>query len=491
MSQIGFLLKLGLIGSCLGWCLFQLRSVVDIFRQQEKSEKTKFLYLTLMYFFLIGSYTIVKEFKNSMFISIVGIDSLPAAKILAMIALVPSILFYSYLVDRLKRYQLLVFYSLFYSVFILMFGYFLSNPEIGIVNPEASPYRLYGWFFYFLIEGFSPFIVGVFWSFTNSICDPESAKKNYSLMVSGSKLGGMFTSGFAWYYLSQTQCFGYSLTELSKHQALFVMAAILLFLVPICAILLIKRVPARDLHGYEAAYKVDQLREHKAKAKGYWNKFVDFFHSLFDGLWMLIKQPYVLGIFGMIFFFEGLNVVLDLLRLTIAKDASGNISELNCILFEQMFYIHLIGFVIALFGTGLLLRKFGERRCLLLIPITTGLLVLLLLVNIHFGDYQIVNVVTFVYIGIRAINYAITYPVRESLYIPTVKEIKFKSKSWIDAFGTKFSKSTGSVFNIFARNLPYAYTIFFSLIIFLWTVTAYLLGKRFEKAIKNNEVIGE
>ncbi len=44
----------------------------------------------------------------------------------------------------------------------------------------------------------------------------------------------------------------------------------------------------------------------------------------------------------------------------------------------------------------------------------------------------------------KSINYAFSQPVKEALYIPTLKEIKFKSKSWIDAFGSKLAKGSGS-----------------------------------------------
>jgi AAA family ATP:ADP antiporter len=100
------------------------------------------------------------------------------------------------------------------------------------------------------------------------------------------------------------------------------------------------------------------------------------------------------------------------------------------------------------------------------------------------------------FVVMRSINYGFSYPVRESLYIPTVKEIKFKSKSWIDAFGTKFAKSGGSAFNIYvvkfmAEHLLFSvYTVFFASIIGVWTVAAVMLGRRFDKAVANNEVIG-
>ena len=98
-------------------------------------------------------------------------------------------------------------------------------------------------------------------------------------------------------------------------------------------------------------------------------------------------------------------------------------------------------------------------------------------------------------VGIRSIHYAFSYPVRESLYILTVRDIKFKSKSWIDAFGSKFAKSTGSMFNFMTEGLsiPLFFTaqiFLFSGIIGVWVVVAYLLGTRFEKAVARNEVIG-
>lgn len=458
----------------------------------DRNERLKFIFLTLMYFFIIASYTLVKELKDSIFMSVVGVEYLPNAKIIGMLVLVPAILFYSYLVDRLRRYQLLVFYSVLYATLVLVFGYLLSHPEIGIANTATSPYRLFGWFFYFLIEGFSPFVVSVFWAFANSVTSPDSAKKNYSVMVSGSKLGGMLSAGFAWYFLKQNICYGIALNEVLKHQSLFIFSASMLFFAPVIVILLMKKIPAKDLHGYEAAYQFEKEKQkHLEQEPGFLTAVKSFFNTLFGGLFMFVRQPYVLGIFGMIFFYEVLNVVLGFLRLQIAREASCDLSGLNCILFEQIFYVHLIGFIVSLFGTTPLLRKFGERRCLILVPLLTGLLVFLLLINIKLGDYQIVNIVSLVFIGIRAINYAISYPIRESLYIPTVKEIKFKSKSWIDAFGTKFAKSFGSTFNIFARALPHAYSIFFGVIVFFWFVTAYLLGKRYDQAIKRNEVIGE
>lgn len=457
----------------------KLGRLFDYMFQIDKTQRLKFLFLTFIYFFVIAAYTLVKELNNSIFMRVVGDSYLPWAKIASMFVLIPAILFYSLMVDKLRRYQLLGFYSLIYGVVGLVFAYFLGHPTIGILNTDTSPHRLFGWLFYFFIEGYSPFVVSVFWAFSNSVCSPKEAKNNYSLMVSGSKLGGMATAGFAWWFLGLTSIWGIGLDSVLKHQVLFFISSFVILFVPFLTLLLKKFVPGKELHGYEAVYKVEKSREKEKKV------------GLLNGLTMLIRQPYVLGIFGMIFFYEIINVVMGYLRLKLANQASCDLSDLSCILFEQIFYIHLLGFIISLIGTNFLLKRLGERKCLILIPILTAIFIGLFLLNITGNNSGAINVISLAFIGIRAVNYAIGYPVRESLYIPTVKDIKFKSKSWIDAFGSKVAKSCASQFNLFAPVLSFAHPVFFALILSLWLITAVLLGNRFRKAVKNNEIIGE
>ena len=137
-----------------------------------------------------------------------------------------------------------------------------------------------------------------------------------------------------------------------------------------------------------------------------------------------------------------------------------------------------------------LLKKYGEKKCLLLIPILVGLLL------VYFMIVQTPNAMLHVFIGLSTIHYSFSKPLIESLYIPTMKDIKFKAKSWIDTFGTKISKSAGSVFTDTVRSaIPgtamfyVVYAGFFSVLIGAWIATAYLLGRRYEKAVESNEII--
>ena len=244
--------------------------------------------------------------------------------------------------------------------------------------------------------------------------------------------------------------------------------------------MLMKKVPGHVLHGYEAAYKLEKQKSKEGKSET----------GMFSGIIMFLKYPYVFGIFGMVFFYEVAATVLSYLRLEVAQSNSTSLSEVTSFLFKITFAYHFVGFLIALIGTTALMKWLGERICLVLIPLVSGSLLLYLVAS---NTAPAALIVAFV--ALKAINYAFSWPVRESLYIPTVKEIKFKSKSWIDAFGTKFAKTGGSTFNVFAEyvgeNMVFtAYCFFFAGIIAIWTFAAFLLGIRFEKAVEAKEVIG-
>lgn len=443
-------------------------------------EKTKIFYLAASFFLIIGAYTIGKELKDAVFTAIVGLEYQPIAKILSMIMLVPAIFFYSRLVDLLKRHQLLYFYSLAYGVLGLIFSYYLGHPSIGLINTDSSPYRVFGWLFYFFIEGFSPFVVGIFWAFMNSISSPQSVQNTYPLVIVGSKLGGMTTSLLAWFYLSHHLPITY---DVKNHQILLAGASLLLLVVPWIIFKMVTEVPKQNLHGYEAAYQEAKLRIKEGRQEE------SIGASMISGLWLLLRYPYVLGIFAVGFFYELINQVFNFERLVFGQQNATSISEMSIFLLKQAFIVHFIGFVVVLLGTRPVLRALGERWSLVLVPTVAGCAVLYYV----FSPTEFAAITAFVII--RSVNYAFATPLRESLYIPTIKEVQFKSKSWIDGFGAKFAKTSASTFNYAARGLSgvarlSAQSVFFSITIALWVVVAYALGKRFEYAVEHEEVIG-
>ena len=191
----------------------------------------------------------------------------------------------------------------------------------------------------------------------------------------------------------------------------------------------------------------------------------------------------------MVFLYEFLNSILSYLRLGVAEKATTSIAGISGFLFKWVFIMQAVGLLISFLGTSSLLRRLGTRTCVILIPIVMGVVVLCFIASS--SAFIVMSAFTIM----KSINYAFSKPVVESLYIPTLKEIKFKSKSWIDAFGSKFAKWSGSVFNLIAEYIRPAlflplYSFIFAIIIGIWAISAFLLGRRFDKAIACDEAIG-
>lgn len=453
----------------------------------DKHERLKFLLLTLAFAFVIGSYTIAKELKDSIFVSVVGKNYLPTAKLLVLFLLVPAALIYSRVVDLLRRYQVLAFYSMLYGVILALFTFLLGHPTIGLYNTQTSCYRLFGWFFYFILEGYSPFVVSVFWAYLNSVSSPNEAKNGYPIMVAGSKVGGIAASLFAWYLLDHVETLswcGKINHDVVAHQILMGIVSLLLLCVPVILYALLRYVPGRYLHGYEAVYQMEKQQQKEEVNQ-------DAKVSILSGIKLLFDSPYVLGMFGLVFFYETLNVVLGFQRIGLLQDAATSLAGLSAAMFWQRFQMHLGGLFLAFFAVQFLLRKFEIRRCLLMVPVVISVL-LIFFIFTHSADS-----VSLVFIGLGTINYSLSSPLREALYIPATKNMKFKAKAWIDSFGNKFSKGFGSIFANMTSFLPLGsaaltsiYVGFFSVLMILWFATAWLLGKKYEKAIRNNEIIG-
>jgi ATP:ADP antiporter, AAA family len=461
-------------------------------REQAWWARVKIAFLSAGFFLLVGSYTVVKELKNSVFMAVVGQEYLPWAKILAMFVLIPAVLVYAGLVDKLRRVQLLYAYAFFYGIAGIIFAVLMGHHSIGLPNTDSSGYRFYGWLFYFFVEGFNPFLIGVYWAFMNTINTPKQARRSYGLVVMGSKLGGIIITFVAWYFLKNACFWSESLAgDTVKHQLLMVGSSALVLLVPLVIWVMIRIIPKYFRRGYEAVYTVEKQR---AKEEG--PKKKSSTSGLFDGLWTIIKYPYVAGIFVTIGLYEVVTTVFSFHRLSVSKAMSTSMSEVTAFLLQQAGGTQVIGLVIALIGTHTLLRIFGERLCLLLVPVLTGVMLTLLAINSKFLFVSQASAVIFVYMGMQAVHYGFSSPLRESLYIPTVKSVKFKAKSWIDTFGAKFAKGAGSTFNMTTMAMT-GFTLmavqasFFSLIIGVWVVVAYLLGKKYDRTIANNEVIGD
>ncbi len=155
----------------------------------------------------------------------------------------------------------------------------------------------------------------------------------------------------------------------------------------------------------------------------------------------------------------------------------------------------ILSLMFALFGTSILMRKFGLKFCIISYPVMIGITVISCFgfyitgASLYFLMWAfLIAVVLF-----KALSYTLNNPAKEVMYIPTSKDVKFKAKSWIDGFGGRTAKSTGAVVTgSLGANLSnlIIFGTFASLgLVAFWIFVAAYVGNKFNQLQKENKII--
>lgn len=447
-----------------------------------KESRMKVFLLGLVFFCLSACQAIWRPLKSSIFAKIVGAHAVANAKLYFLFYLIPLLVFYSFLVDRLRRHQLLYAFSLFHGIGgALFFGIFTYWPIATIQKVEYL--KVFGWFFYFLMESFSAFLSTVFWSFANSINTPNEAQSTYGFLVMGSKVGGILSAGLLYFALNRLSESLAPTTSTLLPQALLV-GCLLLFASIFAVAALVRIVPEHQMQGYKNEYENSDEEESEE------NSSQPGIDGILDGLLSIIKYPYVAGITSLVLLYEIMIVILDYRVLLTADAAYSTAESLTQYYALQYMCMHGIGLLFVLFGTVPLQRLSNIRVALFAFPLISSLLVS----ATYFWPTPFCFFITLVLV--RALNYAVNHPTRETLYIPTTKAIRYKAKAWTDAFGSRLAKAAGSIFNIITNS--YGTLVVSQLsavvnagIIGIWLFVASSLGVAFVKTVEEKKLIGE
>jgi AAA family ATP:ADP antiporter len=139
------------------------------------------------------------------------------------------------------------------------------------------------------------------------------------------------------------------------------------------------------------------------------------------------------------------------------------------------------------------MRKWGLTFCIVSFPITVGFVVLLVYFSASIAGSNQVWLFFTAMIVIRCFTYALNNPAKEIMYIPTSKDMKFKTKSWIDMFGSRSMKATGSIINNTFKESPSALlaygTILSLAVVLIWIFIAAYVGRTFAQLKAENKIL--
>ncbi len=442
-------------------------------------ELKKFIFLGVIFAFTIGVYWLLRPLKDSLFCTISCAVNIPVAKWVSLFVVVPLAMGYSMIVDRYPRHRIFYVLCAIYGALALMFAYFFSHPVYGLdtnniqqVLVGSKSYSQHvttftqwlGWAWYVYVESFGSLMVVLFWGFAADTTKPESAKRGFGIVAMGAQFGGIMGPLAVWLWSS-------SLGE----PTLIFGSAIAIFLTAAMIYIFMATTPKDQLEGYKGGDK-PAADAKPAKKTGF-----------MEGFYLLISQPYLLGIFGVISIFEVINTIFDYkLKMLAATAHSG--SALSTFLGEFGVWVNAVGLLCLILGVNSIGEKLGVRRSLLVLPVLVAVGVIVVYFNSSLWVVFGTNVM------LKALNYAFNQPVKEQLYIPTSKDTKYKAKAWTEMFGSRGSKAAGSGVNFLLRVMTAETFLLVSSVaalgmIGVWVAAASYVGRKHKEAVDNNSIV--
>lgn len=428
------------------------------------AELRKFFTLAGIFFLIIGTYWTLRPIKDSIFMSVVGKELLWGAKLVSLLAVGPLVMLYSKLLDIFHRHYVFYILVFAYALLALLFAWGFAHPEIGLPNAVASSSRLIGWAWYVYVESFGSLVVALFWGITTDVTAPESAKRGFPMIVLFGQLGNIFGPLFL----------------NAKYLGLANSAPI----IGICGVLMI--LSGLGMWFFSVTTPKDQLqgfqdKDHKADDEAE--------PGFFEGLKLMVTRKYLLGIFGIIFFFEMIVTIIDYHFKVTVGNMFPDEAMRSKILSEYAWQTGIVATLCVLLGINNIQRKLGMTVSLLMLPVLVGLAIL----TIKFNPTSL-NIALWLMVFSKAVNYALNGPTLKQLYIPTTPESKYKAQAWIETFGSRASKGGASVVNAFRSTLgvstflTMSALISFGLIGF-WVMIALYVAKSYNTAIKEKKVV--
>lgn len=390
-----------------------------------REELKKYVLLGVIFALIIGIYWALRPLKDALFQDMVGGTWQPRAKWLSLVVMAVLVPTYSWLVNKLQRQTLFYLLSAIYGTLAIIFAGFMYSKAYGLDLP-ADPARILGWTWYVFVESFGSLIVALFWAFAADISTDESAKRGFSLVVMIGQIGGIVGPAV--------------ITPLPKWFSIsnaipVLVCGFLIYLIIPFVMYFISTMPKEELQGFHGknVAEVEKSEEHEP--------------GFFEGLKLLVSQPYLLGIFGVVTFYEIIVTVFDYYFKIMAEAQILDKALKTAYLGQYAVYANLGTFLCLLFGISNITRRLGVTVSLGIVPLVVGA------ATIFFRGWTTMTSLFWLMVGAKSINYALNGPALKQLYVPTTKDTRYKAQAWIESFGSRGAKAAGSGLNDLHKNV--------------------------------------
>lgn len=469
-----------------------LDRVLNVFADVHGGEGTTALLLMLNVFLLLAAYYIIKTVREPWILAAEGggaeIKSYASAGIAALlIVLVPL---YSAIASRVSRIKLINGVTLFFIACLV--GFFLWARVVGMPGGEAeaeasaaaagASQLTVGVAFFIWVGIFNLMIIAQFWALANDVYTVDQGKRLFAIVAFGASMGAIAGSKAA--------------ELLAERVDLYVMLGVAAAVLGLCMVL------TNVVHQREKRHSADRRADAAAEpggtvpSEGDGGGDADALIKGRSGFALVFADRYLLLIALLMLILNLVNTtgeyILGETLTNIANErvAAGQMAEadigswIGSFYGNFFFWVNTVSALVQAFLVSRIIKWIGIRGALLVLPV------------VALGAYAILAVAPILAIirtakiAENSLDYSLNNTTRQTLFLPTSREAKYKAKQAVDTFFVRLGDvlSAGLVFagTTWLAFAPRQFAMVNVALVLIWLGVAFMIGRMFKEKAKTD-----
>jgi len=360
------------------------------------------------FYFVLCSWYSIRPVRNEMAVQ-AGLENLPGLLSIVLLVMLISNPVYSWLVSRINRNKIVLYFYLFFILNLLVFFF-------SWVLLDESWKPLIAKSFYIWCNVFSFFVVSIFWVSMINYFSGSQAKLYFGIISAGGSIGAFAGSSIARIFSTQV-CGSVTLSDWGPFSLILISV---LSLSIACFLSMSFKSNANE--------KLESMSNDS------------FSGSAFEPVTEIIQSSVLKNLSLYMVLWTGLMTFGWMIALGIVQEWSTDPCERTAFFARIEQIVTPLTLICQFFVTSFVLRSFGIKKVLIIYGF-------ILFAAIYFYEiYPEIMTVLIVVSILRTFEYGLSKPARESLFTKLKREQRYKSTVFMDTFFARGGEVMGSWF---------------------------------------------
>jgi AAA family ATP:ADP antiporter len=420
-----------------------VRRFVDI---RPREVEPTFLFFSF-WFIVILVFQILRPLKKGLFVDALGAKTELYAKLANIGVAILLMVIFTALYNRLGTRRMIT---------VLCAAFVLSLAGFSMAFAGDKPGELLTWSFYLFGDGWSTLWVTTFWAYLNELTQTDQAKRLYGIIGAGGVIGGLVGPLAVW-----------QLVRPLGAPVLLAGSAVATAIIGV----LIWRTERIASRPDSSIGRREKAAAQPAKAA----------NPAIEGGKLVARSRYLLAITAIVFLYEVVSQILDYQYSSAAETLQG--AGVTQAFFGQVgTIVGVVSVITQLFLVSFVIRSFGLTTALLVLPVAMGL---------ASGVYVAVPLLwtaALLTISDNSFSYSMNQTARETLFVPTPSDVKYKARAFSNMFVQRLGKGFAILMALGLSAFPIRILSLVALVVIaVWAYLAAYAGRRFESMTKEGE----